>query len=452
MILFLFLFQIAQRLHRRVSEVVVGFTSRHSITCQWFLVASLPLFLVCSVEDNSAVAGDWPQLLGPNRDSRAVDEQPLADWTIDSKPKELWRIRIGAGYSGAVIVGSKVVYTDRVGSEERTSAIDRFTGNQVWQSKQPCGYRSTMNPDSGPRATPVVAKDTVLSYGAAGDLVAMRLADGKTLWQRALRKEYKADDGYFGAGSSPLVIDNTVIVNVGGKKGGIVGLDLATGKTTWESTDYDASYASPIQWTMNGKLYAVIPTRLKTVLLNPEDGKIVSEINFGARGPTVNAATPLKLDDKRLLLTASYGIGCYVVNVSDAQLQIASKDVELLASQYNSPVLVGTNILGVDGREDMGTVALKLLDSSGTKELWQLPLRVPSHLIAVNDRALLIGLDGTVQLGTANSTGWQRHGELKIGELVAGDYRAVPAFSQHTLIVRASIGSDQSELIAFRLP
>ncbi len=52
--------------------------------------------------------------------------------------------------------------------------------------------------------------------------------------------------GFFGAGSSPLVDDGGVIVEVGGKDGaGIVAFDAATGKVLWQATNDEASYGCP---------------------------------------------------------------------------------------------------------------------------------------------------------------------------------------------------------------
>ncbi len=45
--------------------------------------------------------GDWPQILGPNRDGQAEGEAPLkTDWKADA-PQVVWTEAIGSGYAGA---------------------------------------------------------------------------------------------------------------------------------------------------------------------------------------------------------------------------------------------------------------------------------------------------------------------------------------------------------------
>ncbi len=144
-------------------------------------------------------AGDWPQILGPNRDSQALGEAPLkSDWKVDP-PQVLWSAPIGSGYSGAAIAGGLVYLVDRTGNQERLQAVDLLTGRNQWQVTWPATYRSSMDPDSGPRAVPVISQGKAVCYGAAGDLVCIDIRQGKLLWNQPLRKQYRAEDGYFGA-------------------------------------------------------------------------------------------------------------------------------------------------------------------------------------------------------------------------------------------------------------
>ncbi len=161
--------------------------------------------------------------------------------------------------------------------------MDLASGKAKWQATWPATYRSSMDPDSGPRAVPVVAGNKAICYGAAGDLVCVNLSDGKVDWNLPLRKQFKAEDGYFGAGCSPIVIGDTVVVNIGSKKAGIVGVSLSKGKVNWQATGYDASYASPIAVSVKNKPAVIVVTRLKTVLLDPATAKCSAK-STSARG------------------------------------------------------------------------------------------------------------------------------------------------------------------------
>lgn len=412
------------------------------------------LGLMVSALSAQVRAGEWPQILGPQRNGQATLAKPLAsDWD-EARPKILWRVPVSSGYSGAAIARGQAFLFDRSAERERVTAVDMTSGQQRWQTHWPATYSSSIDPDSGPRAIPTVIGTSVLCYGAAGDLVCLDSLSGKVVWQRALRKEFDADDGYFGAGSSPLVIDDIAIINVGGKKGGIVGLDWKTGKTRWQATDYDASYSSPVALTVDGKPAALVVTRLRTVLLDARSGKLLSEIDFGARGPTVNAATPLAVGSNRYLLTASYGVGAHLIRIDGTRIERLWKQVDLLASQYNSPVLLDGTVVGVDGREDLGEVALKVLDIEKPEVQSERPLTGPTHLIAAGNTLLGLTIDGTVSLSQLKNHQLDTLAEFKIPQTPTGRdrYRALPALADHVLVVRCTQDANHGEFIAIELP
>ena len=67
---------------------------------------------------------------------------------------------------------------------------------------------------------PLIHDDKVIAYGAQGMLWCQGLAKGETIWSHDTHADYQAPAGYFGAGSSPIVVDDKVIVNVGGARSG----------------------------------------------------------------------------------------------------------------------------------------------------------------------------------------------------------------------------------------
>ena len=428
-------------------------TSSHALT---IILSFVMCVTTLPAQSSRLMAGDWPQILGPERDGRALDELPLVAWE-KSAPQLLWRLPAHSGYAGAVISEGKVYLFDRDSDHERLTCVDLMSGSHKWQARWPATYASRMDPDSGPRAVPTIAGDKIICYGAAGDMVCIDRQDGKILWQRALRKEFAAEDGFFGAGGSPLVVDQVVIANIGAKKAGIVGVDLNTGKTLWQATDYDSSYASPVEVRVGGQRAALVPTRMRTVLLDPKSGKLYSEIPFEARGASVIAATPLSLGEDHYLLTASYNIGALLVRIRGTQLERVWKDSQLLASQYNSPVLLGNTVVGVHGREDAGEVVLRGMRRGLQQIAWEEPLPGPAHLIVAGEQLLYITVDGRLNLAKLTS---ERLSTISKFDLLESDraahpaaiFRALPALSQHVLVVRQSIDAAHSEFSAYRLP
>ena len=55
---------------------------------------------------------DWPQYLGPNRDSTSDQKGLLRSWP-ENGPEVLWTVTVGKGYGGPVIKDGKVYLLDR---------------------------------------------------------------------------------------------------------------------------------------------------------------------------------------------------------------------------------------------------------------------------------------------------------------------------------------------------
>jgi hypothetical protein len=189
------------------------------------------------------------------------------------------------------------------------------------------------------------------------------------------------------------------------------------------------------------------------VLLDVASGEIYSEIDFGARGPTVNAATPLALPGNQILLTASYGIGAHLLQCQGRKLERRWKNTEILASQYNSPVHMGSFVVGVHGREDLGEVVLKGLDVSEPKVLWEQAIAGPTHLIAVDDQLLQLSIDGVLTLSAPSVKGLKTLGTFRLStDPSNGVFRALPALSDGVFIVRRSNRGAGGEFLAYQLP
>jgi len=132
---------------------------------------------------NSTVAGDWPQILGPDRNAIARGES-LADRWPDDGPKVLWEHAVGQGFAGPAVAGNRVVVVHRVDGQERVEALDAKTGKPLWQTGFPATYRGGISPDNGPRCVPLIHDGYVYLHGAQGDLHCVSLETGQTRWSR----------------------------------------------------------------------------------------------------------------------------------------------------------------------------------------------------------------------------------------------------------------------------
>jgi len=306
-----------------------------------FFGACCGLLAAAAVE---ASAGEWPQILGPDRNGIAAADEVLADAWPAAGPSVLWQRPVGSGCAGVAVANQRTVLFHRVGGMEVTEALDPATGKTVWTDEHATTFAPEVGSGNGPLCVPVIAGGRVFTFGAQGVLTCLDATTGKRLWQRKTHTDFGAQAGYFGAGSSPIVVGERVIINVGGgpKGAGIVAFSVATGETAWTKTNERASYSSPVVVTIGNAVHLLFVTRSQLILLDAATGDVRWQVAFGARGPTVNAANPLVLADEQgkhhLLVTASYGVGTLYGSFDKAGMTKLWDGVDSLATQYCTPI------------------------------------------------------------------------------------------------------------------
>lgn len=394
-------------------------------------LVGLSVWLLCLSFMGTVQAGDWPQILGPNRDGIAAADEKLAAKWPDGGPRQLWQVPVGRGFAGPAVVGEQVILFDRDDDNERVQSLAIADGKPGWSQSYPSDFVPQYGRDDGPMAVPTVVDGAVVTFGAKGVLSCFELATGDVRWRHDTSTEFDALEGFFGAGSSPLVEAGKVIVNVGGRsqKAGIVAFDLVTGKVEWTAVEDGASYSSPILATIDGQRRIVALTRFKCVVIDPAEGTVLLEFPYGLRGPTVTAANPLIFKDQ-LFLSASYGIGARLVNFKG---EAAWDSDELMSSQYTTCIEHQGLLYGIDGRQDIPPAHLKCFDPVTQKVLWTKDGFGYATLIKADGKLLIMKTDGELVLAALNSSQYE---ELARTRLFNDTVRALPALSSGCLYVR----------------
>lgn len=400
----------------------------------------------------TARAGDWPQILGPQRDGQAVGEKLFEKWPA-AGPKTEWTYNLGSGYAGPAVVGQQVIVFHRLADQEIVESLDLATGKRIWKAGFLATYSGGIDSDKGPRCVPVVKDGRVYVFGAAGDLHCVSLDKGESLWSRSLMADYAGDEGYFGAGSTPLVIGDRVIANIGGSKAGLVAVDAKTGKTAWQATDEGASYAAPTAITIGGKEQGLFVTRYNALLVDPATGKTSPLLPFGKRGPTVNAATPLVFNGQ-MFLTASYNIDAVLATVTSPAV-VQWQDGDTLSSQYATPVHHAGYLYGIHGREDLPPAgALRCIDAKTGKVKWEQADFGIAHAILAGDKLLLAKVNGDLVLAAASPAGYRELASATIARAKnptsRGIIRPLPALSQGRFLTRTN-EDGQGKLLCVRV-
>jgi outer membrane protein assembly factor BamB len=396
-------------------------------------IGLLAVFAAANFSLSAARAGDWPQVLGPHRNGIAEGEELASRWKSGGPPVT-WEREVGASYSGVAVAAGRGFVFHRLDSEEVIEAVDVATGNPIWKQAYPTTFAPSVGAGDGPLCVPTVAGRVVITYGAQGVLSACDTATGQVLWRRETHRDFGAREGYFGAGSAPLVAGNVVVVNVGGDKAnsGIVGFNLKTGDTLWAETSEQGSYAAPVLTQANGNTMAIVVTRLNCVAINPATGGLYWRFPFGMRGPTVNGASPLILDD-HLFLTASYGIGASYNSFTLAGFNNEWKNDTSLSSQYTTPIEHEGFLYGIHGRDDIPPADLVCVDAAEGKVRWSEPSFGYATLLKADGRIIAVKTDGTLALFEPNPESFRPLSQARVFKRTV---RALPALSNGGLFVR----------------
>jgi len=318
---------------------------------------------VLAVSASCALAQDWPQWRGPNRDAKASGFTAPKTW-----PKELtqkWKVTVGLGDATPAIVGNKLYVFVRQETDEVIRCLDAANGKEVWQEKYDAVQVSgPASQHSGPRSSPTVAEGKVITLGVGGILTCVDAAKGKLLWRK---DDFSGAWPRFYTASSPIVTGGLCIAQLGGEsEGGIVAYDLATGDQKWKWTGDGTAYASPVILTVEGTKMVVTLTPKKIVGIGVADGKLLWEAAFPAQGRAYNAATPIV--DGQTVIYAGSGRGTKAVKIEKAGDGFAAKELWSNPDngvQFNSPVLKGGQIYGLSQNG-----VIFCLDAQGGKTLW----------------------------------------------------------------------------------
>ena len=386
-------------------------------------MATLLLFLLLAV--------DWPQFLGPDRNGTYEGPAISTEWA-DGGPVRLWKVGVGQGFAGPVVVGERVVAFHRIGNAEVVDALDRTTGKRLWRYEYSTSYRDDFGFDEGPRSVPVVADGTVYTFGAQGVLSAVALETGKLQWAVDTAERFEVPKGFFGAAGTPLVEDGRVLLNPGGPKGGLAAFDAKTGDLLWSATEDESSYSSPSGATLEGRRLALFFTRSGLVAVDPKTGEVVHRLDWRSRSrASVNAAAPLVMGDV-VFVSASYGTGAIALEAKGSELETLWSSDDAMSNHYATCVERDGVLYGYHGRQEYSP-SLRAVELRTGKVLWSEDRFGAGTVTLAGDKLLVMRETGELLVVKVSPESFQ---VLARTPLLKRTVRAYPALSDGVLYVR----------------
>lgn len=393
------------------------------------LEISLVLCLVLLVPHLKAE--DWSGFLGPKRNGQAF---PNIE-TFVKEPQLIWSAPVGEGFSGPIVFAETVFLHHRNQNAEEITAFALKSGKVNWKKSFATTYKDDFSRGDGPRSTPAVNKTAIVSISPDGLLRALNTTNGQLLWEKDLISEFESSKVFFGFGSSPLIIDEKLIVMAGGKKAGCICLDIKNGAIIWKSESFKGSYASPVVAKIGGEDSVLLFQRDGLSILKLTDGSNMGMFPWRARfDASVNASTPL-IEGDEIFLTASYGTGAISLKFNQGKFQKTWANDTSLSCHFGTPIISNGFLFGFHGRQETGA-EFRCVNLKTGEPLWAKEGLGSGNLIKFNNHYLVLAEDGTLFLNKFNSTKWETIFSQKI---LNAPCRAQPAFSDKYLLARDGV-------------
>ncbi len=254
-----------------------------------------------------SLSDDWPGFRGPSRDSRCKSPLQKLDWEKDP-PKELWRIPVGAGWSSFAYVSGRLFTQEQRGDHETVTCYDAETGALIWMHTDSVRFTELVS-GAGPRATPTFAEGRIFTMGSKGLLSCLDASSGNPIWQRDLMVEFQAPLPVWGFSSSPLVVDDVVIVYAGGKgDNGLVAFRGDKGDLVWKIPSRGMNFSSAQSVILGGVPAVVFGDSSGLFAVDPAKGKkLWSYQPANWKGPAI--CQPQQVGPNSLIAPLGDGVG-----------------------------------------------------------------------------------------------------------------------------------------------
>lgn len=268
----------------------------------------------------TALAGNWPEFRGPTGQGIGSEESTPTVWSETENVR--WKTNIpGKGWSSPVIWGNQIWLTtaipaeatdeqikakiaamkaeDRanqlqiaVGVQLRAMGIDRESGKilhdvLLFTENDPDPINA-MNSYASP--TPVIEEGRVYCHFGTYGTAAVDTTSGKPIWTNTELKINHEN----GAGSSPILWNNLVIVHCDGSDTqSIAALDKYTGKVVWRTSrsghmqdnpQFKKAYGTPLVVDYNGHEYVISGAADWLYAYEPSTGQEVWKFPYGFLG------------------------------------------------------------------------------------------------------------------------------------------------------------------------
>lgn len=424
------------------------------------LLRSVCLLNLLTFTSHLAVAQDWPQWMGKNRDN-VWDAEGILEKFPQGGPQVVWKVPVANGYSGPAVVGDRLYLTElssqaKIGTAnferkamdgvESFRCLDAKTGNELWKLEYQTTY--AISYPNGPRATPLVDGDRVYFLGAEGRLVCAQRDNGKHIWTRELKSDFNVNSPLWGYSAHPTIDGDRLICVAGGEGSQTIALNKLTGVEIWRYGSASEQGYCPVKFYVHaGKRQMLVMSPDWLASIDPETGKEIWKEPYQADNGSI-IMTPLVIQNKYIFVGGFNQRNLLMeldANSSSAKMLMKDKPKQLMSPVNVQPFAVDNIIYGVDADGSLMAVEIP----SG-KRLWETPQPIANRpersgtafIVRNKDRYFVFTENGELVICQLSPEGYKEIDRAKVIEPVAGAVSrpvvwSAPAFAGTRMYVRS---------------
>jgi len=388
------------------------------------------------------IPGDWPGFRGPNSDGTVRGLALETNWH-SSPPRLIWRRRVGPAWSSMIVVAGRLFTQEQRGAQEAVVCYEAASGEELW-AHQDAGRFWEPTAGAGPRATPCFAEGRVFALGATGTLSCLDAATGKQQWSRDIKKDSGAKIPLWGYSSSPLVVEDLVIVFAGGEgEKNLLAYFTCSGELAWTAAAGQTSYASPQPAKLQGQQQMLLFSNRGLLAFDPVMGKLLWEHPLPVSPSAPRSVQPYALGEKQVLVASESDLGLALLDVK-REGEILTPEERWVSRKFrpsfNNFVVHHDHVYGFNGR------IFACVELEEGNPLWQEGRYGHGQVLLLPDQSLLLVVSeqGEAILLRANP---KKHEELGRFQAIKGKTWNDPVIAQGRLYLR-----NAEEMACYELP
>ena len=407
-----------------------------------------PLLIVSLAGWSTLNASDWPQYRGPKSDGSTAD-RIATSWPA-AGPAVVWKVPSTGGFSSFVIAKGHLFTQElrEIDSAQQETVVARNadSGKEIWQQAlgtmkiNDGGQSGTKGNDGGdgPRSTPSIDGNHVLTLSAKLVLTCFDAATGKTVWRHDLIKEYSGRNISWMNAASPVVEGKLVLVGGGGPGESILAFNKDTGDVAWKAFDEKITHATPVVANILGTRQVVFFLQSGLLSVDPKTGAELWRHAFPYKVST--AASPVVAGDI-VYCSAGYDVGAGAARISHTGGKWTAEPVyrfpgnKPLANHWSTPVLNNGYLYGMFQFKEYGSGPVKCVDVKTGAVKWEQPGFGPGQVILVGDQVLALSDAGELVLFKADPSGYH---ETARATVLAGKCWTTPVVSNGRVYARSA--------------